>query len=109
MQGELPLPKERCRHLFLDRFHQRHHSPFDISLPLDSFFLGLKQLMGKVDRRQDRQLRWRRRLHPFRQMFHMIVDEMGQPPDISIIAVSCDRVPLTINFDINGLSQWPPP
>ena len=108
-QGESPLPKERCWHLFVDRFHQRHHPPFDVSLSLDPFFFGFKQLMGKVDRRQHCQLRWGRRLHPFRQMSHMIVDEMGQPPDIGIIAVSCDRVPLTINFYINGLSQGPPP
>ncbi len=39
----------------------------------------------------------------FGQMFHTIVDKMGQPPDIDIVSISCDRIPLTINFDINGL------
>ncbi len=38
----------------------------------------------------------------------MVVDKMSQPTDISIIAVSGDGIAVTINFHIDGLSQWPP-
>jgi len=107
-QGE-SLSKERCRHLLINGLHQRDHPSFDIGFPLRSFLLRFKKLMGKIDGCQHREFRWGRRFHPFGQVFHMIVDKVGQPSDIGIIAITRDCVPLTIYFDINGLSQWPPP
>src|SRR5580765_6861251 len=106
---KLNLAKERGRNLLLYRFHERLHPTLDIRLTLSTLPFELKQLMGQIERSQHGKLGRGRRIHPFRKMAHLAINKAREAPDISFVRFAANRVPLTVDFHINGLSQGPPP